>query len=158
MGIGVGWQASDWQNVRDSWLAGAVWNQRHVVFRKFLHYDAQGTTEDETARFPVYQTIGKDIWLSQIKVYDTVKGGYFTTGDLDCTSEFLVQGASAGYKLPNGVVVPENAGDEIIWNGKIWKVADQVDPVQQGLQGGHIYYRTVLRRTDRSGLGVSSGP
>jgi hypothetical protein len=131
-----------------------------VVFRKFIRYDNQGdqTKPDEQFRVSIYQNTGKHVWLSQVKVYDTVKGGYFTTGDLDCQADFPIRGASAGYILPNKVSIAENAGDEIIWNGKIWKVADQVDPVQIGLQGSHIYYRTVLRRTDRSGSGLSVGP
>ena len=159
-GIGTGWNASDWQNERTSWQASGVWNQRTVIFRKFLQYETKGdsTNPDATFRVPVYQTTGQQAWLSQVKVFDTVRGGYFTTGDLSCNSEFLIRGSTPAYTLESGITTPEYAGDEIEWNGKVWKVADEVEPVQMGPQGGRIWYNTTLRRSGRSGVGVAVGP
>jgi len=159
--LGNNWQASEWQDMRDAWLGTRGYADRQVLFRKFLEYEKMGrvTIPDETFRTPKYAIRAEHVWLSNVKVFDTVKGGYFTTGDLDVYSTFRIQGYSAAYTLPSGVVIPEYAGDEILWNGKVWVVADMIEPVQPGgYQAPQIWWRSILRRTDRSGIGNVVGP
>lgn len=159
--LGNNWQASEWQDMKDSWLGTRGYVDRQIVFRKFLEYEAKGNRSStiETFRTPKYAERAEHVWLSNVKVFDTVKGGYFTTGDLDVYSTFRIQGFSAPYTLPSGVVIPEYAGDEILWNGKVWVVADMIEPVQPGgYQAPQIWWRSVLRRSDRSGVGNTVGP
>lgn len=159
--LGNNWQASEWQDMKDAWLGTRGYTDRQIIFRKFLDYETKGNSSVtiETFRVPNYAARAEHAWLSSVKVFDTVKGGYFTTGDLDVYSNFRIQGFSPGYTLPNGTVIPEYAGDEIIWNGKVWVVADQIEPVQPGgYQAPQIWWRSVLRRTDRSGVGNVVGP
>jgi hypothetical protein len=153
------WTASDSNLVRDSFLAAGSYLHRQVLFRKFTGYSTLGSSAniDEMIRTPRYAVRTGHVWLSQIKVFDTVKGGYFTTGDLDVASSFIIQGYSSAYTLSDGTVIPEYAGDEIVWNGKLWSVADQLEPVQAGMQSPIIFYRTTLRRSDRAGTEQGAG-
>jgi hypothetical protein len=158
--LGNNWSASEWQDMKDSWLGTRGYVDRQIVFRKFLSYETKGNPSIplESFRIATYSTKAEHVWISQVKVFDTVKGGYFTTGDLDVYSNFRIQGFSPGYTLASGVVIPEYGGDEILWNGKVWQVADQIEPVQFGYQAPQIWWRSVLRRTDRSGIGNVVGP
>lgn len=160
--LGNNWSASEWQDMKDSWLGTRGYSDRQIVFRKFLEYETKGsalTNSDESFRVAKYAVRAEHAWLSNVKVFDTVKGGYFTTGDLDCYTTFRIQGYSPAYTLPSGTVVGQYAGDEILWNGKIWVVADMIEPVQPGgYQAPQIWWRTVMRRTDRSGAGNVVGP
>lgn len=159
--LGNNWQASEWQDMKDSWLGTRGYTDRQIVFRKFLDYETKGNPNipSEIFRTPKYAERAEHIWLSNVKVYDTVKSGYFTTGDLDVYSSFRIQGFSSSYTLANGSVIPEYGGDEIRWNGKLWVVADMIEPIQVGgYQAPQIWWRTVLRRSDRSGAGTSVGP
>ncbi len=158
--LGNFWTAADWQNATELWLSTQAYNHRQIIFRKFTGYETKGpsTLPDQQFRAKKYKTRAEHVWLSQVKVFDTVKAGYFTTGDLDINTTFRVQGYSAAYTLPSGVTVPEYGGDEIVWNGKVWVVADQVEPVQFGYQGAQVWWRTVLRRVDRAGVGNTIGP
>jgi len=158
--IGSFWSASDWVNAREAWMASGQWNHRRVTFKQFCGYNVSGNASkpDEMIRTVKYSTRLEHVWLSQVKVFDTVKEGYFTTGDLDVISEFQIRGYSPSYTLPDGTVILEYAGDILLWNGKAWAVADQVEPVQFGFLAAQVWWRTVLRRTDRSGLGTSVGP
>jgi len=154
--LGNYWSLADWQNMKDAWFSGQGYDHRQVVFRQFAGFETRGNpaNPDEQFRRKKYTSRGEHIWISSVKVFDTVKGGYFTTGDLDCYSSFRIQGYTPAYTLPSGVVVTEYAGDEILWNGKVWVVADMIEPVQPGgYQAPQIWWRTVLRRTDRSGQG-----
>src|ERR1700733_10684020 len=118
--LGNNWQASEWQDMKDAWLGTRGYTDRQIVFRKFLEYEAKGNQNVtiESFRTPKYAQRAEHIWLSNVKVFDTVKGGYFTTGDLDVYSTFRIQGFTSQYSLPSGVVIPEYAGDEVEWNGK----------------------------------------
>jgi len=158
--LGNNWEASEWQDMKDAWLGTRGYVDRQVIFRKFSCYETQGnqTNANETFRVAAYAERAEHCWLASVKVFDTVKGGYFTTGDLDCYTNFRVQGYTPAYTLDSGVVIPEYGGDEIIWNGKVWVVADQIEPVQFGYQAVQIWWRTVMRRTDRSGVGTTVGP
>jgi len=159
--LGNFWSATDWQNAQEQWLSTQQYNQRQITFMKFDSYVTQGNASnpDESYRSVKYRIRADHVWLSQVKVFDTVKGGYFTTGDLDVNSSFLIKGFSAAYTLRNGIVIPEYAGDQMIWNGKVWVVADQIEPVQLGgMLAAPTWWRSVLRRTDRSGIGDSPGP
>jgi hypothetical protein len=153
------WDLSDWQNVRDAFLGQGGYLHRRVVFHKFVGYTISGnsTDPDNMIRIPAFRTRGDHAWLSQVKVFDTVKRGYFTTGDLDVASSFIIRGYTGGYTLPSGAVIPEYAGDQIEWNGKLWIVADQLEPVQAGTNGPIVFYRTTMRRADRSGTEQGAG-
>ena len=153
------WTASDYELVRDSFLATGGYLHRQVIFRKFMAYQTNGSSSnfDEMIRTAVFRERLDHVWLSQVKVFDTVKGGYFTTGDLDVASQFMIQGYSGQYKLPDGTLIPEYAGDQIVWNGKIWIVSDQLEPIQAGMQGPVIFYKTTMRRADRAGTEQGAG-
>lgn len=150
----------DWKNARDSWLASMGKAYKRVRLHLFQGYETTGNqaNPNETFRRPKYVPKLEHIWLSQVKVYDTVKMGYFTTGDLDVYSEFIIRGYSPEYLLESGTAVDEYSGDLVEWNGKFWEVSDQLEPVTYGPHTPHVWYRTVLRRTNRSGAGTESGP
>src|SRR5882672_2344899 len=99
--LGNNWQASEWQDMKDSWLGTRGYVDRQVIFRKFLLYEIKGNQNVQLESFRVvkYSQRAVHVWLSQVKVFDTVKRGYFTTGDLDIYSNFRIQGFSAGYNL-----------------------------------------------------------
>jgi hypothetical protein len=158
--LGNNWQASEWQDMKDAWLGTRGFVDRQVIFRKFLSLETKGNqnVDEEFFRVVNYAQRADHVWLSQVKVFDTVKGGYFTTGDLDIYSNFRIQGYSPGYTLPSGVVIKEYGGDQIVWNGKVWVVADQIEPVQFGYQAPQLWWKTTMRRTDRSGAGNTVGP
>lgn len=154
------WSLPDFLNAKDAWLSTRGYSNRRVLVRKFQGWVVAGnpSNDNETYREAKFSSRNDTVWLSQVKVYDTVKGGYFTTGDLNVSSTFILQGYSAAYTLPDGTVLPEYAGDEIVWNGKIWVVADQLDPIQFGTKTKQVWYNSVLRRAQRSGLGTTPGP
>lgn len=158
--LGNFWDLNDYTNAKEAWIAPQGYDHRKIRFMKFASYDVTGNLEipDETFRKEVYHEREDHVWISFVKVFDTVKGGYFTTGDIDVYSNFLIQGYSAAYSLPTGVQIPEYAGDKIVWNGKVWTVADEVEPIQFGYQAPQVWYRSVLRRSDRAGVGTSVGP
>lgn len=154
------WSLTDFLNAKDAWFTTRGYTNRKVLVSKFQGWVNAGNPNNANEQFreAKYAVRLETVWLSQVKVYDTVKQGYFTTGDLTVSSSFVLQGYSASYTLPNGTVLPEYAGDEIVWNGKIWVVADQLDPVQFGVKTKQVWYTTTLRRAQRSGLGNNSGP
>jgi hypothetical protein len=158
--LGNFWDLNDYINAREAWIAPQGYNHRSIIVMKFAGYETSGTgvNPDEQFRAPKYTARSDHAWISQVKVFDTVKGGYFTTGDLDIYTTFRIQGYTPAYTLPSGVNVTEYAGDQIIWNGKVWVVSDQVEPVQFGYQAKEVWWRTVLRRTDRAGQGNVVGP
>ena len=156
MGLENYWDASDFQNARESWLAQQQWVNRRVIFRKFAGFERQGSGIEEV-RQAKYDERAETVYLSEISSFDTVKGGYFTTGELDVNTAFRIRGQSPSYRLKNGQVVEEYVGDQIIWNGKVWIVSDQVEPVIFGTLGRAIYWRSVMRRVDRAGQGVETG-
>lgn len=151
---------TDYINARQAWLESSGKNQKRVKIHVFQGYDTIGnvTKPDETFRKQKYGVRFEYVWLSSVKVFDTVKGGYFTTGDLDVYSEFYIRGYTAAYTLPNGETNDEYAGDIVEWNGKLWEVSDQLEPVTWGVVANQVLYRTVLRRTQRVGLGIEVGP
>src|SRR5713101_4686022 len=155
MGIDTQWDVNDWQLARDLFQSKASYTHRKVIVRKFRNYQTRNPDRPtiEQFRTPVYDERADHVWLSWVRVFDTVKGGYFTTGDMDVNSSFQLIGFSPAYIRPNGVRIEEYAGDELIWNGKIWIVSDQVEPIQFGMKGGVVYWRTVMRRVDRSSQG-----
>lgn len=154
------WGLLDFLNAKDAWFSTRGYANRKVLVAKFQGWVNAGNPNNPNEQFreAKYATRQETVWLSQVKVYDTVRGGYFTTGDLNVSSSFVLQGYSAAYTLPNGTVLSEYAGDEIVWNGKIWVVADQLDPVQFGAKTKQVWYTTVLRRAQRSGLTTNTGP
>lgn len=158
--LGNFWDLNDYTNAKEAWTAPQGYDHRRIFFRKFDGYETQGnqTNPNETFRSAKYTTRADHAWISFVKVFDTVKGGYFTTGDLDVYTTFRIQGFSPAYTLGTGVVVGEYAGDEIIWNGKVWVPSDEVEPIQFGYQAKQVFWRTVLRRADRSGQGNTVGP
>jgi hypothetical protein len=151
---------NDYKNAKEAWLSSQAKNNRKIEVYVFIGYEVQGnqSNPNETFRIPKFEHRIDSAYLSLVKVYDTVKGGYFTTGDLNCYTDFVVQGFSQGVTLSNGVVLDEYAGDIIRWNGKLWEVADVLDPVQWGYKSPTVFYSTVLRRTNRSGIGIEVGP
>jgi hypothetical protein len=163
--LGNQWTLADYMNAKNAWLATQSMNHKRVKVYKFAGYETAGTQNNsgtntvnpnEMFRRPKYDTRLDHVWLSQVKVYDTVKFGYFTTGDLDVYSEYALQGYSAAYLTIDGNQIPEYAGDLIEWNGKLWEVADQLEPVTWGYLANEVFYRTVMRRTQRTGSGVSA--
>lgn len=158
--LGNFWDLNDYINAKEAFIAPQGYDQRLITFMKFAGYDTTGNLEsaDETFRTAKYHSRSDHVWLSQVKVFDTVRGGYFTTGDLDVISNFMIQGYTAAYTLPSGVVIKEYAGDQILWNGKLWVVADQVEPVQFGYMAKQVWWRSVLRRNDASGQPNTVGP
>jgi len=164
--LGNQWTLNDFLNAKEAWLATQSMNHKRVRVFKFEVYETAGTqvnpgtnvvNPNEQFRTPKYSVRLDHVWLSQVKVFDTVKRGYFTTGDLDVYSEFSLQGYSPAYLTIDGVNIPEYAGDLIEWNGKLWEVADQLEPVTWGVLADQVFYRTVLRRTQRTGIGVAVG-
>lgn len=149
--------AADWQTFGENFRANLNWLSRTITFRKFQGFSMKGATGIEQHRVPQYTEREEIVWLADVKVYDTVKGGYFTTGDLDIHSPFQIQGFSPAYSLPNGEEVSEYGGDEIIWNGKIWVPSDQIEPRPLGPRSGIVFWRTVLRVTQRSSQGLGAG-
>ena len=154
------WNLADFLNAREAWLSTRGYSNKKVYVMRFMGWVNSGnpTNVNETFREAKYATRNDTVWLSQVKVFDTVRGGYFTTGDLNVSSTFRLQGYSPAYTLPNGTTIAEYAGDEIVWNGKIWVVADQLEPIQFGAKTKQVWYNTVLRRAQRSGPGTEAGP
>lgn len=150
----------DWKNVRDAWLGSAGKSHRKIRFYTFQEYETMGnqSNPNETFRKQKYTVREDHAWLSFVKVFDTVKGGYQTTGDIDVVSEFPIRGYSAFYTLPSGVAIPEYAGDLVEWNGKLWEVADVLELIQFGMNAPQAWYHTVMRRTNLSGQGITVGP
>jgi len=153
------WDINDFVNARDAVFSESQWVHFQVIFRKFLGYELMNPdrTPLEQYNVPQYATRAEHVWLSSVKVFDTVKGGYFTTGDLDVNSFFKIQGYAPAEVLPTGVKISEYAGDQIIWNGKVWVLSDQIEPVQFGIIPGTVYWRSVLRAVDRSSQGTTPG-
>lgn len=158
--IGNSGDLNDFINQRDSWLGSQAKSHYRVRVFFFQGYEVTGNqaNPNETFRKPIFAGRLDHVWLSFIKVYDTVKMGYFTTGDVQVESEFPMKGFSASYTLTSGEVIPEYAGDIMQWLGKFWEVSDVLEPLQTGYQFGQTWYRTVMRRTNRSGVGVEVGP
>ncbi len=157
--LGNFFDLNDYTNVRRSWLEAAAKGQKQVRVWVFQGYDILGNqaNPNETFRKQKYVAKNANVYLSNVKVYDTVKRGYFTTGDLDVYSEFYIRGYSSAYTLATDVKVDEYAGDLVEWNGKLWEVSDQLEPVTVGILTNQVWYRTVLRRTQRSGTGIEVG-
>ena len=157
--LGNFFDLNDYNNARRSWLESMGKSYKKVRVYTFEGYETAGnqTNPNETFRKARYTSREDFVWLSQVKVFDTVKGGYFTTGDLDVYSEFVLKGFSPAYLLPSTVNLNEYSGDIIDWNGKLWEVADQLEPVTFGPYTKQVWYRTVLRRTNRSGIGIEVG-
>jgi hypothetical protein len=153
------WGIEDYINARDAFLSESQWVQLQVIYRKWGGWEKKNAdvTPLEQFNVPRYYTRAEYLWLNSVKVYDTVKGGYFTTGDLDVNSFFQLRGYTDGYVLPNGKIIKEYGGDQIIWNGKLWVVSDQVEPVQFGILPQAVYWRSVLRAVQRTGQGTTSG-
>lgn len=167
MDIGNQWTVNDYLNAKTAWIAAQSRNHRQVRVYKFEEFEVRGNqvnqgtnviNPNESYRVPLFNARIDHVWASMVKVFDTVKGGYFTTGDLDVFSEYILQGYSTAYTTPDGVEIPEYAGDMIEWNGKLWEVADQMEPIQWGYQANSVFYRTVMRRTQRTNIGITSGP
>jgi hypothetical protein len=158
--LGNNWTLNDYTNAKYAWLATIQKDHRKVIVYKFIDYQTEGNqcNPNETLRLPTYGKRLDSIWLSMVKVYDTVKGGYFTTGDINVYSEFLVQGYSPAYTTADGNVIPEYAGDLIEWNGKLWAVADMLEPIQWGFLSKQVFYCTIMRKTQRTSIGVKIGP
>jgi hypothetical protein len=150
----------DYRNARSSWLESSGRSQKRVRIHIYQGYELMGnqTNPNETFRKQRFSAKFDYIWISEVKVFDTVKGGYFTTGDLNVCSEIQLRGYSAAYTLPNGTTVDEYAGDLVEWNGKLWEVADQLAPITWGVLTNQVFYNTILRRTQRSGVGIEVGP
>ena len=163
--LGNQWTLNDWVNAKQAWLASQNMNHKRVKVYKFECFETQGTQDgignqvnpNELFRSPKWLARLDHVWLSSVKVFDTVKHGYFTTGDLDVYSEFYLQGYSSSYTTTDGVFIPEYVGDLIEWNGKLWEVADQLEPMTWGYLADQVFYRTVMRRTQRTGLGTTPG-
>jgi len=154
------WDIGDFQNAREAFLSESQWVQFQVIFRQFRGYEQKNADQTPLSQFraPVYDTRAEYVWLSNVKVYDTVKAGYFTTGDLDVNSFFQMKGYVAASILPDGTTITEYAGDQLIWNGRLWMVSDQIEPVQHGILPDPVWWRTVLRAVTRTGQGVTAGP
>ena len=154
------WALTDYLNAKEAWFSTRGWSSKKVLLVKFQGWVNAGNPSNPNEQFreAKYAIRNETVWLSQVKVFDTVKRGYFTTGDLTVASSFVLQGNSPQYTLPGGTLLSEYAGDEIVWNGKIWVVADQLDPIQFGTKTKQVWYVTVLRRAQRSGLVTSTGP
>lgn len=150
----------DYKNAKDSWLSSSGKSHRKVKLYTFLEYVNMGNqaNPNETFRKQRYSVRDDHAWLSFIKVFDTVKKGYFTTGDVDIVSDFSVRGFTSAYNLPSGVSIPEYAGDLIEWNGSLWEVADILEPIQFGLNAPQAWFHTVMRKTTTSGRGIVVGP
>lgn len=158
--LGNFWDLNDFINAKEAWIAPQGYTHRKILFQQFAGYETQGNLvkPDETFRLPKYNVRAEHIWISFIKVFDTVKGGYFTTGDLDCYSNFKIQGFTPAYSLTEGVEISEYAGDQIVWNGQLWACTDVVEPIQFGYQAPQVWWRTTLRRSDRTSQGNTVGP
>lgn len=157
--LGNFFDLNDHLNTRNAWLESMGKAYKKVRVYTFESYETAGnqTNPNETFRRVKYSGRDEFVWLSMVKVYDTVKAGYFTTGDLDVYSEFPLRGFSPAYGLPSTVNVSEYSGDIVDWNGKLWEVADQLEPVTSGVHANQVWYRTLLRRTNRSGIGIEVG-
>lgn len=158
--VSNGWQLNDHLNVKKAWLGQMGKSHRRVRVYQFNGYELQGNTVNpsEAFRNATYKIRDDHVWLSAVKAFDQVRGGFFSTGDLDVNSEFPIQGNSPGLLLPDETSIPEYGGDLIQWNGQLFEVADVLEPVQFGFQALQIWYRTVLRKTNRAGIGVKVGP
>lgn len=158
--LGNIWTLNDYVNAKQAWLASQSKSHRYINVFKFIDYQLGGnpTNPNEALRIPMYGKRKDHVWIAMVKVYDTVKGGYFTTGDLQLYSEYVLQGYSPAYLTTEGVNIPEYAGDLIEWNGKLWSVADQLEPIQWGYLSPQVMYCTVMRKTQRTNIGIKVGP
>jgi hypothetical protein len=150
---------NDYLNARKSWLESSGRSQKRVRIYIFQGYETMGNTTNpnETFRKQKYVVKNDSIWIAEVKVYDTVKQGYFTTGDLNICSETKLRGFSPAYLLPSGVRVDEYSGDIVEWNGKLWEVADQLAPITWGVLTDQVFFNCIIRRTNRSGIGTEVG-
>lgn len=138
----------DYTNAKDAWIGSSGKSHRLVLYYAFQEYTSSGSAiPDEKFRQIVYATKKTHIWLAFIKPQDTTVGGRFTTGDLDINSEFQLQGYQAPTTLPDGTVVPGRGSDLVGWNGKLWEVADVLEPIQWGYQEAQVFYHTVMRHS-----------
>lgn len=159
MGVENFWDYNDFANFRDAYFSQAGYVDRRVLFKRFTGWktlNAEGPTIEQikVAEFAQKRT---HVYISEVKQFDTDRRGAFVAGDMDCLSTFQIRGRTPGYVTEQGERIDEYAGDEIIWSGKVWRVADQVEPIIAGLMTGTVYYRTVIRRHDLSGPGTSPG-
>lgn len=154
------WGLEDYILAREAFVMAQGYNAHKVIVRKFRSFETKNADGPKVNQYrvPIYANRQDSVYLGPVKVYDTVKGGYFTTGDIDVNSVFQLFGQSPAQILPDGTKLSENAGDQIIWNGKIWQVSDQIEPIIQGPKAPEIFFRTVMRRVDRSGQGITPGP
>jgi len=159
--MGNTWQMGDYLNAKYAWIGQMAKSHRMVNVYKFQEYAVEGnqTSFSETIRVPVYNKRTDHAWIDMVKVFDTVRGGYFTTGDIHVNTEYALQGYSAGYtSTDGGVNIPEYAGDLIEWNGKLWAVADVLEPVQWGYLAKQVFFVTVMRKTQVTNISVRIGP
>ena len=157
--LGNFFDLNDYNNARKSWLESAGKSQKQVRVFLFQGYEVLGnqTNPNETFRKPKYVAKSDYVWLSSFTALDMLRDSRIQAGDLECYSEFLLRGFSSSYLLPNSVKVDEYAGDLIDWNGKLWEISDQLEPVTWGVQTQQVWYRVALRRTQRSGIGTEVG-
>lgn len=158
--LGNFFDLNDFDNARKAWLESAGKSQKRVRIYIFQGYDTLGnrTNPNETFRKQKYVTKNDYVWLSSFSQLDLLRDSRIQAGDLECYSEFLLRGFSPSYILPNEKKVDEYAGDLIEWNGKLWEVSDQLEPVTWGVHTKQVWYRTAIRRTQRSGVGIEIGP
>jgi len=157
--LGNSWELNDYTNAEKAWAGQANKSHHQVIVWKFDGYDAgKNINPNEVVRTPRYIKRSDHVWLSTLKGFDAAKAGIFLPGDISVNSTFLIQGYSAAYTLPDGMPVPEYSGDYIQWNGSLWAVADQLEPIQWGYDSRQVFYVSILRRNQRVGDNSRVGP
>jgi hypothetical protein len=144
------WDYNDFQNFRDAFMAKAGYVERVVTFRRFTGWKILNVEGPTIEQVPKAQYVQKraHVWLSSVREFDSDRRGAFVAGDMDIHSTFRIRGRTPSLVLANGAKIDEYAGDEVVWNGIIWRVVDTIDPVVAGLPTGVVYFRTVMRRHD----------
>lgn len=158
--IETSWQASDVVNVTDAFLASLQYIARQVIFQKFLSFQNQGSGQAlEQFQAPVYASRAAIIWIEPFnRTYDQQRNERIEPESLNIVCPFPVQGSSPAVSLQNSTVVSTAyGGDQIIWNGKLWVVSDQVEPVQAGALGPIAFWKTQIRYTGKTGQGTTTG-
>ena len=132
------WRRKDARYMRETWIKLHQWTERVIIFVQFV-----GQVFGDNVDTPPVYTFRKRrdyIFTPGIHALDKDFQGQWATGEIEVFSTFLIQGADFKGARPS---------DRVIYLNSEFVVADQPSSVLLGAEGPVIFYKTVMRRSDR---------
>lgn len=132
------WRIKDARHLRESYVKLHQWIERPVIFMQFVSQVA-GDGIDVPATL-TFRKRREYVFVEDIPELDNRFDEQWATGEILVFSLFDIKGADFRSSRP---------ADRLIYLNAEWVVADQPSPIQAGVEGPILFYKTVMRRTDR---------